>query len=48
LKFGFPPSLSVACRNPVGFDGSYGVKLFGLWAVESRLPPIHNDGKGLK
>jgi hypothetical protein len=46
------PSIGFIRRAPkppwVGFDGSFGVKLLGLWAVESGLPPISNGGKRFK
>ena len=29
----------------VGFDGSFGVNVLGLWAVESGVPPIYIGGK---
>jgi hypothetical protein len=32
----------------VGFDGSFGVKLLGRWAVESGVPPISSGGKYFK
>jgi hypothetical protein len=32
----------------VGFDGSFGVKLLGRWAVESSVPPISSGGKYFK
>jgi hypothetical protein len=46
------PSIAFIRRAPkpswVGFDGSFGVKGLGLWAVESGLPPISNGGKRFK